>query len=70
ILEGMATVKAAGKAVGILATDPTLAKQYLEAGALFVAVGVDTTLLVRAATDLARSFGRGGALATPAKGGY
>jgi 4-hydroxy-2-oxoheptanedioate aldolase len=70
ILEGMATVKAAGKAVGILATDPALAKQYLEAGALFVAVGVDTTLLVRAATDLARSFGRGGALATPVKGGY
>ncbi|MFW9621928.1 MAG: 4-hydroxy-2-oxoheptanedioate aldolase, partial [Macromonas sp.] len=56
ILDGMATVRAAGKAAGILATDKALAQQYLEAGAQFVAVGVDTTLLVRAATDLAQHF--------------
>ena len=40
--------RAAGKAACIRATDPTLAQQYLDAGALFVAVGVDTTLLVKA----------------------
>ena len=57
ILEGIATVRAAGKAAGILMADRTLAQSYLDAGALFVAVGVDTTLLVRAATELARSFG-------------
>lgn len=56
ILEGIATVRAAGKAAGILMADRQLARTYLDAGALFVAVGVDTTLLVRAATDLARSF--------------
>ncbi|MBP6338895.1 MAG: 4-hydroxy-2-oxo-heptane-1,7-dioate aldolase, partial [Vitreoscilla sp.] len=56
ILEGIATVRAAGKAAGILATDPALAQRYLDAGALFVAVGVDTTLLVKAATALARKF--------------
>lgn len=56
ILDGIATVRAAGKAAGILATDPKLARQYLDAGALFVAVGVDTSMLMRAATDLARSF--------------
>lgn len=56
ILEGIATVRAAGKAAGILMTDKKLAQIYLDAGALFVAVGVDTTLLVRAATDLALSF--------------
>jgi 4-hydroxy-2-oxoheptanedioate aldolase len=56
IFDGIATVKAAGKAAGILMGDRTRARQYLEAGALFVAVGVDTTLLVRAATELARSF--------------
>jgi 4-hydroxy-2-oxoheptanedioate aldolase len=39
-----------------LATDPALAQRYLDAGALFVAVGVDTTLLVKAASDLARRY--------------
>jgi 2-keto-3-deoxy-L-rhamnonate aldolase RhmA len=36
---GIATVRAVGKAAGILATDPALAQQYLDAGAMFVAVG-------------------------------
>lgn len=72
ILEGIATVRAAGKAAGILATDPALAQQYLDAGALFVAVGVDTTLLVKAAGELARRFA-GAAVApsrAPSSGGY
>lgn len=34
-----------------------LAKRYLELGALFVAVGVDTTLLARGAEALAARFG-------------
>jgi hypothetical protein len=33
-----------------------LAKRYLELGALFVAVGVDTTLLARSAEALAARF--------------
>lgn len=66
ILESIAMVSRAGKAAGVLATDAVLARQYLEAGALFVAVGVDTTLLVRAATALAAGFkGQGMALARP-----
>jgi 4-hydroxy-2-oxoheptanedioate aldolase len=56
ILDGIATVRAAGKAAGILATDQALAQRYLDAGALFVAVGLDTALLVRAATELASHF--------------
>jgi 4-hydroxy-2-oxoheptanedioate aldolase len=56
ILEGIATVRAAGKAAGILMADKAMAQTYLDAGAQFVAVGVDTTLLVKAATDLARHF--------------
>lgn len=56
ILAGIATVRAAGKAAGILMADKALAQTYLDAGAQFVAVGVDTTLLVRAATDLAAHF--------------
>lgn len=70
ILEGIATVRAAGKAAGILATDPVLAQKYLDAGALFIAVGVDTTLLVKAATDLARRFSDRASARPGASGGY
>ncbi len=51
IVGGMAAVRAAGKAAGVLSPDPLLARRYLEAGAKFVAVGVDTSLLVRAAVQ-------------------
>ncbi|MBX3635264.1 MAG: 4-hydroxy-2-oxoheptanedioate aldolase [Rubrivivax sp.] len=68
LLDGIATVRAAGKAAGILMADPQLARSYLEAGASFVAVGVDTTLLVQAATALARSFGARAAPAAVATG--
>jgi 4-hydroxy-2-oxoheptanedioate aldolase len=56
MLDGIATVRAAGKAPGILMTDPAEARRYLDAGALFVAVGVDTLLLVAAAKALAARF--------------
>ncbi|MDZ7920524.1 4-hydroxy-2-oxoheptanedioate aldolase [Rhodoferax sp.] len=66
ILDGIATVRSAGKAAGILMADKAQAQTYLDAGAQFVAVGVDTTLLVRAASDLAAHFKPTG---TPQKGG-
>jgi len=56
ILDGIAAVRAARKAPGVLAPDPKLARMYLDAGALFVAVGVDTTLLTRACRDLAAAY--------------
>jgi 4-hydroxy-2-oxoheptanedioate aldolase len=56
IIDAIAKVRAAGKAAGILVTDKKLANEYLAHGANFVAVGVDTTLLVKAATELAHSF--------------
>jgi 4-hydroxy-2-oxoheptanedioate aldolase len=58
IARGIKTARGAGKAAGVLSADPVLARTYLELGALFVAVGVDTTLLVRAAGELAASFKR------------
>lgn len=73
ILDGIALVRKAGKAPGILATDGALAQKYLDAGALFVAVGVDTTLLVKAANMLAAQFKRpqaDAAKSTPSAGGY
>jgi len=56
IAKGIAIVRRAGKAAGILTSDQTLARSYLDMGARFVAVGVDTTLLTKAACDLARAF--------------
>jgi 4-hydroxy-2-oxoheptanedioate aldolase len=56
ICSGIERVKKAGKAAGTLSVDRPLAARYLEAGALFVAVGVDTTLLAKAARELAAFF--------------
>lgn len=56
-IEGaIARIRRAGKAAGILCADERLARRYLSLGACFVAVGVDTTLLVRATTALAAQY--------------
>lgn len=55
---GIATVRAAGKAAGVLAVDVALARRYLDQGAQFVAVGADVSLMVRACRELAGAFGR------------
>ena len=47
IEDAIARINRAGKAAGILTPDETLARKYLDLGALFVAVGLDTNLLVR-----------------------
>ena len=52
-------MRAAGKAPGILMTNNTASRYYLEKGALFVAVGVDAMLLVQAAKALAAAFKSG-----------
>jgi 4-hydroxy-2-oxoheptanedioate aldolase len=67
ILDGIARVTTAGKAAGMLSGDRKFARDCVAAGASFVAVGVDTTLLVKAASELAQSF-RGTAHATTAQG--
>lgn len=46
----------AGKAAGILTTDETMALRYLQVGATFVAVGLDTNLLAVASSQLAARF--------------
>ena len=60
VAQGIAAVKKAGKAAGTLTGDQRLAREYLALGALFVAVGVDMSLLMRAATILAGEFKGGG----------
>ncbi|MDO9610563.1 MAG: HpcH/HpaI aldolase/citrate lyase family protein [Serpentinimonas sp.] len=56
IADGVRRIRAAGKAPGILATSEAGAKQWLAAGALFVAVGADTMLLAAGASQLLAQF--------------
>ena len=56
IERGIRLILDAGKAPGILATTEAQANHWLQAGALFVAVGVDTMLLAAAATSLLEKF--------------
>lgn len=56
----IASIRAAGKAPGILSADPALADRYIELGCTFVAVGTDMSLLARATEALASRFTRRG----------
>lgn len=56
IEDGIARILRAGKAPGILATNEAQARKWLDAGALFVAVGIDTMLLKSSATELLRRY--------------
>lgn len=49
-------IRQAGKAAGILSADESLAKTYLALGTEFVAVGVDTSLLMKSMTQLLGKF--------------
>lgn len=54
--EAIVAIRQAGKAAGLLALDPNQARHYVEVGANFVGVGVDTILLGSGARQLAESF--------------
>ncbi len=56
IEDAIGRITRSGKAAGILTPDTKLAKRYLELGATFVAVGLDTVLLVRGTNALVSEF--------------
>lgn len=56
IEQSIAKIVAAGKAPGILMADKVQAKHYLSLGALFVAVGSDTGLLMNSTKALVNEF--------------
>lgn len=56
IADAITRITRAGKAAGILTPDEATARKYLALGATFVAVGLDTNLLVRATSALAAAF--------------
>ena len=61
IEHGLQIIKDAGKAGGLLCINPAKAHHYVEKGAKFVGIGVDTLLLSNAAKQLAESFKSGAA---------
>ena len=67
IEDAFARIIKAGKAAGILTSNETWAKRYLELGASFVAVGTDVGLMARHTTGLAGRF-KGEAADKPAGG--
>jgi len=72
VRDALRTTRAAGRHAGILCLDPALSSGYIEAGADFVGVGVDTLLLRRAAAQLLADYrGDGAAAGTQSAGpGY
>ncbi len=56
IKEGLKKIKAAGKFGGLLNMDPSLTQAYIDAGATFVGVGVDTSMLAQASKALADKY--------------
>jgi 4-hydroxy-2-oxoheptanedioate aldolase len=59
VLSAIGRLVAMGCPAGLMATDPAFARRAAEAGASFVAVAVDLSVLVGAADGIARSFGGG-----------
>ena len=70
IEDAIMRIQRAGKAAGILSADEALARRYIELGAAFVAVGVDTTVLMRGLQTLASKFKDSPAPSSAAGGVY
>ena len=56
IMDAISRIRAAGKAPGILSTHDPMTERALEAGAQFVAVGADVSILARGARALSRQW--------------
>ncbi len=65
IADAIARIRKAGKAPGILSTTEEQARKWLAAGALFVAVGVDTIVLAAAAKQLLAKYKVAPGVASP-----
>lgn len=56
LMELLGRIAASDKAAGVLSTDPAMTQECIDAGAQFVAVGLDILLLRNAAIDLRKSW--------------
>ena len=53
LVESLSKIRAASKIAGLLCLDPELRDYYIDHGAQFIGVGVDTLLLAQSARQLA-----------------
>lgn len=65
-----ARIRKAGKAIGILTLDETLARKHIDMGANFIAVGTDSNLMVKATSGLRARFKDAEPPAAGPKGNY
>lgn len=56
VCDAIRRIRAQGKPAGVLATDAATSRRYLEAGAVFAAVGVDLGILTRETSKLAADY--------------
>ena len=56
VIDAIKRIRAAGKAAGILSTNHEVTQQYLDLGTEFVAVGVDTSVLMNSLRDLLAKY--------------
>jgi 4-hydroxy-2-oxoheptanedioate aldolase len=56
VLDALRRIRAAGLSAGVLALDPGFIEECIDAGANFVGVGVDVTLLAQGLRSLARRW--------------
>jgi len=68
--ESFRRIQKAGKAVGILTLDEKRAKQHVEMGAMFIAVGTDSNLMVKSTNALVAAFKGAAPPAAAPKGNY
>lgn len=60
VLRVFQSVKEANVPVGVNAFDPDTARRYMDAGADFVLVGADVTMVARGSEELAKKFAQSG----------
>jgi 4-hydroxy-2-oxoheptanedioate aldolase len=59
VIAAIQKIRAAGKAAGILSTTDEVTQQYLDLGTEFVAVGVDTSILMNGLRSLLSKYKKG-----------
>ena len=69
VVDAIQRIRAAGKAAGILSTQHEATQMYLDLGTEFVAVGVDTSVLMNSLRELLSKY-KPDAMVTKSEGGY
>jgi len=69
VIDAIQRIRAAGKTAGILSAQHDITQKYLDLGAEFVAVGVDTSVLMNSLRELLSKYKQGTEV-VKSEGGY